>query len=57
VLTNGGTDGKAHYNWAAADLDTAATYFAYWKRTSSGGLSAQYPQNGPRLSIIVHATP
>ena len=56
TLTNGGTDGKAHYDWAAADLDTAGTFFAYWKRTS-GGLDAQYPQNGPTLVIVVHATP
>ncbi len=56
TLTNGGTDGKAHYPWAAADIDTAGTFWGYFKRTS-GGLDAQYPQNGRKLVIIIHATP
>ncbi len=56
TLTNGGTDGKAHYPWAVGDLDTAGRYYGYFK-LALGGLSAQYPQTGNELVIVIHTVP
>lgn len=55
VLTNGGTDGKAHYDWGANDL-AEGVYWGYFK-TTLGGVYAQYPQDGRTLRIVVHTVP
>lgn len=47
-------DGNVSYAWAAADVDTAGTYWGFWDRTS-GGLTARYPPDGKRLKIIIEA--
>lgn len=56
TLTNGGSDGRAHYAWDSADIDTAGEYYGYWKLTKDG-LSALYPRDGNRLKVVFHSVP
>lgn len=38
------TAGTVRYDWAAADVDTAGSYVAWWRVTNSGGLIQDTPE-------------
>jgi hypothetical protein len=43
--------GHVRYDWASADVDTAAHYDAWFVRTS-GGLKAHHPGQGKYLRVV-----
>lgn len=47
-------EGDVSYSWAAADVDTAAEYYAWWIVTrTSDSKTDRYPPEGKRFKVIV----
>lgn len=46
IVNSPGTDGRITYAPAAADVDTAGLFNAYFKGTSGAGLSVRVPEEG-----------
>jgi hypothetical protein len=55
ITVTGATTGEVQYDFQAADVDTAGTFFA-WFTVYSGSEKDTYPADGRELQIEIHAT-
>lgn len=49
------SEGKVKYDFSAADVDTAGTYYAWFRVADTGGETDTFPRGGRQFKVIIHA--